>query len=279
MSGVYFTDDDLDRLIVEDAPYGDLTTRVLGIGEQTGRMAFAARHPLILCGGGLAARLIERLGGTVQSVLADGAQVEPGGLILSATGSVAALHQAWKVSQIVVDWASGIATAANAIVTAAQAVNPRVRVACARKAPPGIRKIAVAAIQAGGAEMHRTGLSETVLIFPEHLIFMGDNPIVKAVATAKAQAPERTIVIEVNYESDALLAVEAGAQVVQLEKFTPPAVRSVVERVGDRAAIAAAGGIRADNAAQYAAAGARILVTSAPYSAPPAEIKVKITHL
>ena len=47
-------------------------------------------------------------------------------------------------------------------------------------------------------------------------------------------------------------------------------------RTGSRLCRAAAGGINARNAAAYAAAGADILVTSAPYSAPPLDVAVQI---
>jgi len=275
---VYFSDADIDRLIAEDAPYGDVTTRALGIGGHKGRMTFVARHPLVLSGAAIAARMVERLGGRVLSVAADGGGMDAESLVLSADGAAASLHMAWKVAQTVVDWSSGIATATASIVTAAQSVSPHVRIAVARKAPPGTRKLAVAAVHDGGAEMHRCGLSETVLIFPEHRVFMGDNPIADAVAAARTQAPERMIVVEVTSPGDAISAAAAGAQVVQLEKLTPDEVRSVAGSIHGKCLIAAAGGIRADNAAQYAAAGADILVTSAPYAAVPAEIKVMITH-
>ena len=54
---VYFSDDDIDRLIAEDLPYGDLTTRALGIGDQAGRIVFSARNPLVLAGAEVAARV------------------------------------------------------------------------------------------------------------------------------------------------------------------------------------------------------------------------------
>ena len=44
-----------------------------------------------------------------------------------------------------------------------------------------------------------------------------------------------------------------------------------------RPVIAAAGGVNAKNAEAYARAGASVLVTSAPYNAPPAEVQVRIT--
>ena len=274
---VYLADSEIDRLIAEDLPYGDLTTRALGLDNYPGRMTFTARHPLVVCGAGIAARIVEKLGGTVSFAISDGQSVPAGTELLQANGSANALHSAWKISQTLMEWTSGIATSTAKIREAAQAIAPHIRIACARKAPPGTRALAIMAVRAGGAEMHRTGLSETILIFPEHLTFMGPAAIAQAIATAKAQAPERCVVIEVTSEADALLAAHAGAHVVQLEKFTPESVRNVSQQIKGISLIAAAGGVKADNAALYAAAGADILVTSAPYSAPPAEVQVRIS--
>ena len=38
---------DIDRLLAEDVPAGDLTTDALGIGDSSGRMVFTA--PIIFC--------------------------------------------------------------------------------------------------------------------------------------------------------------------------------------------------------------------------------------
>ena len=276
---LYFTEQDIDRLIAEDVPYGDLTCRSLGLAMQTGRMAFSARHPLVVCGAALAARMIVKLGGTVDFVHEDGAFVPAGTVLLQAHGPAVALHGAWKSAQTLMEWCGGLASAVYHLRQAAQAVAADVRLACARKAPPGTRKLAVLAVQAGGAEMHRLGLSETILIFPEHLALMPEMTIADAIAQAKQAAPERMVVIEVTDPAQALLAAQGGAHVVQLEKFTPQAVRHVVDQVGGKCLIAAAGGIKLDNVARYAAAGANLLVTSAPYSAVPAEVQVRITPM
>ena len=273
---IHLPDDLIDRLIAEDVPYGDLTTRALGIGDLPGRMTFSARHSLVLCGAQVAARIIQKLGGSVSHVLADGRTVPAGTVVLEASGAAQCLHAAWKSAQTLMEWTSGIATAVAEIRLAAQAVSPQIRIACARKAPPGTRALAVMAVQAGGGEMHRTGLSETVLIFPEHLTFLGADSIAAAVARAKSHALERTVVIEVNSEEDAVIAADSGAGVVQLEKFPPDAVRRVVDRIGGKCLVAAAGGVKSGNAAAYAQAGANDLVTSAPYSGIPAEIQVVI---
>ncbi|CNI76165.1 MULTISPECIES: hypothetical protein [Yersinia] len=41
---IYLSDADLDRLLLEDIQYGDLTTRSLLIGQQMGRMTLTRKH-------------------------------------------------------------------------------------------------------------------------------------------------------------------------------------------------------------------------------------------
>lgn len=275
---------EIDALIGEDVPYGDLTTHVLGIGGLPGRITFAARHPLVACGVEEAARIMLRLGARIEHAAVSGTPLAAGELLLAATGTAGALHGGWKISQTLMEWASGIASAVAAIRSAARSVSDDVQIACARKAPPHTRKLAVKAVIAGGGQMHRMGLSETVLIFPEHLAFFGGaDATERAIALARKNAPERRVVVEVGDEAAAFRAARAGADVIQLEKFSPETVARVAamlrDRAGDRPLLAAAGGIKAVNAAAYASAGADILVTSAPYAAPPAEVQVRIQRV
>lgn len=273
------TDSDLDRYLAEDVPYGDLTTHTLGIGARPGRMVFRARAAMIVAAVGDAARLIARAGARVSDVLPDGRAAQPGDILLQAEGPASALLAAWKVSQTLVEAASGIASGARALVDAARAVNPEVVVACTRKAFPGTRAVAVGAILAGGAVPHRLGLSETVLVFPEHCAFLGDESLADALARLRRACPEKKLVVEATSAEDAKAAAQAGADVVQLEKFAPHAVAELAAWVRDTAPgikLAAAGGVNAGNAAAYAGAGAHILVTSSPYLAPPRDVAVSI---
>ncbi|MGO8918702.1 MAG: ModD protein [Stellaceae bacterium] len=275
---------EIDALIAEDMPYGDLTTHVLGIGRSPGRITFAARHAMVACGVEEAARIMVRLGATIEYAAASGTPLVVGDLLLAATGPAGALHGGWKISQTLMEWASGVASAVAAIRSAARSVSDDVQIACARKAPPNTRRLAVKAVIAGGGHMHRMGLSETILIFPEHLAFFdGEDGIERAIALARRNAPERRVVVEVADEATAARAARSGADVIQLEKFSPEAVARVAAMLPDRARgrplLAAAGGVKAVNAAAYVAAGADILVTSAPYAAPPAEVQVRIRRL
>jgi len=266
----------LDALFAEDVPYGDLTTLALGIGAVPGRMVFRARGAMRLCGTEEAAGLIERAGGRISDACPSGADLAPGDTILSATGPAEALLAGWKVAQTLVEATSGIATAAARIVAAARAVDPGVSVACTRKTFPGTKALAIKAIVAGGALPHRLGLSETVLLFPEHRAFLPGLTLAEIVAGLRRTCPERKIVVEVTAADQANEAAAAGADVVQLEKFTPAQVADTAQTIGTHCVVAAAGGVNAANAAEYARAGARVLVSSSPYWAPPADVAVTI---
>jgi molybdenum transport protein len=266
------SDEQLLRLLRDDVPAGDLTTAALGIGAREGGLVFAARAAMTVCGSEEAARLFQLAGADARLCASSGETLGGGEPILEARGRAGALHQAWKVAQTLVEWASGMATSAAAIVAAATPVP----VAATRKNVPGVKAMSVKAVKAGGAVMHRLGLSETLLLFAEHRLFLDDGPL-PTVLRLRHDQPERKLMVEVGAVDEALVWARAGAEVLQLEKFSPDAVSAC--RVALAAEelcpiLVAVGGIRADNAAAYAAAGADLLATSAPYGAPPCDVQV-----
>ncbi len=270
---------DIDRLIAEDVGFGDLTTTALGIGAAPGAIRFAARHPLVVCATEEAARVFVRLGAQSRVLAASGSVAEPGTPLLEAAGPAAALHAGWKAAQTLVEWASGIASAVHDIRQAARSVNPRITIACTRKVAPLSRALSIKAVLAGGGVMHRTGLSDTVLLFPEHRAFLPDLDAAGLIARLRAAAPERKLVAEVTDADSARRFAAAGVDVLQLEKFAPAAVAELAASLAGlprRPVLAAAGGVNAANAAAYAEAGADVLVTSAPYAAPPRDVQVRL---
>lgn len=226
---------------------------------------------MTVCASEEAVRLFDLAGARARLVTPSGTSANPGSLLVEVEGNAEALHRGWKIAQTLVEWASGIATATAAIVAAANGTP----VACTRKNVPGTKALSVKAVRAGGGIMHRLGLSETLLVFPEHLMFLDETPA-RIVERLRRAQPEKRIVVEVTRLEDARKWAEAGADVLQLEKLSPELVAACRHELGAKAkpVLAAAGGIRAENAAAYAAAGADLLVTSAPYTAPPRDVQV-----
>jgi len=272
----FLSDHALSELLDDDVPAGDLTTEALAIENMRGQVSFHARGAMRVCGSEEAVRLFQLAGATARLHVASATTVEAGTLLLEAEGAAGELHRAWKVAQTLMEWSSGIATAAAAIVAAAAPV----AVACTRKNVPGTKAMSAKAVKAGGAIMHRLGLSETLLIFAEHRLFLDESPQ-HTVARLRGLQPERKLTVEVASIEEALLWARAGAGVLQLEKFSPEAVADCKARIaaeGLGTVLVAAGGVRADNAAAYVAAGADLIATSAAYTAPPCDVQVRFAR-
>jgi len=271
-------DDELLAILRDDCPYSDITTEGLGIGGAAATLRMTARQDMVLCGVEEAVRMFALMGASAKAAAASGAAVAAQGLILEAAGEARALHRTYKMAQTWMEILSGIATATRAIVTAAHRGNPHCRIACTRKHMPGMKRMAIRAIEAGGAAPHRLGLSDYLLVFNEHRVLLDDAVALKDhLARLKRSAPERRLTAEAHGVDEALLLAKAGADVLQVDKLSPEDVaelRAKLSAVALGVVLAAAGGVNASNAQAYAAAGADILVTSAPYYAPPRDVKV-----
>ncbi len=268
----------LDRLLEEDVPNGDLTTLALGIGDMLGLMEFRARGDMVVAGLEIAADMIRRVGADASTLMPSGSKAKAGTLLLTAKGSADALHHSWKAAQTLTEILSGIATATRALVEAVEAVDANVRVACTRKTVPAARQLSITAIRAGGAVPHRLGLSETILVFAEHRVFLPGVSWKEMAARLRREAPEKKLAIEVATAAEARDAIDAGFDIIQLEKMTPDEVASVKKKEASAGVLlAVAGGITPANAGDYVRAGAGLIVSSWPYTAKPTDVAVTIT--
>jgi molybdenum transport protein len=123
------------------------------------------------------------------------------------------------------------------------------------------------------------GLSETILVFPEHRVFVPEVSCAEIALKLRREAPDKKLGIEVNTVEEAREAIRAGFDIVQLEKMAPAdgaAVASAARASGSNVLVAAAGGINPANAGDYARAGAGLIVSSWPYTAKPVEVAVNI---
>lgn len=130
---IYYSDAFLDSLLLEDIHYGDLTTRALGIGAQSGEMHFSRKQAGYVSGLTLGQKLLEKLGLQTQLHANDGDHTEAGALLLTATGRAEALHQGWKIVQNVIEWSSGVTQMTRCMVDTLRQYQPDAQLACTRK--------------------------------------------------------------------------------------------------------------------------------------------------
>ncbi|MFC3394062.1 ModD protein [Brenneria rubrifaciens] len=278
---IYLPETFLDQLLLEDIQYGDLTTRALGIEKITGDITFFHRQGGCVSGIPVAERLLQKLGLQITYRVQDGERIQPGQALLSATGNAAALHQGWKVTQNVLEWCCGVSEYLSQMREVYRRYVPSGQIACTRKTIPGTKLLATLAVVAAGGIVHRLGCAETILLFTNHRRFLS-NPDDWAthVACLRNAAPEKEIIVEVDNPDEALLALAAQPDILQLDNFTPEQVRAIVVHVKQHAPaciVSAAGGVNLQTIQRYAETGVGLLITSAPYQASSADIRVVMT--
>jgi molybdenum transport protein len=274
-------DHEIERCLEEDVPYGDLTTTLLEIGSCRGSMVFSAREETILCGCEEAGRVFEKCGATVSRFLPTGTRVQAGGEFLVAEGTAESLHAGWKVALNLLEYGSGIATRTGRIVAKAKSINPAVAVVATRKSFPGTKRLSIKAVVAGGALPHRLGLSDSVLVFKQHTLFLGGlEPFLEKLPSLRRRAPENTIMVEAETAEEAIAIARAGVDVLQIDKLSPTELTSLVPRIralDSEIKISAAGGINESNVLEYASTGVDIIVLSSVYFGKPADIAARMT--
>lgn len=276
----YIPDYSIEQFIEEDMPYGDLTTHLLGIGANYGKIIYSTREETTLCCTEEASRLLHKLGAVTTGMLPSGTLAPPGTEFFAAKGRADALHSGWKAALNLLEYASGVASRTARIVKIAKTANPDITVVATRKSFPGTKKIVIKAIMAGGALPHRLGLSETILVFKQHTAFLGGLAnFLETIPQMRAKAKETKIIVEAESFAEAVQIAKAGADVVQVDKMKPDELTNLVKElraVNPNVKISAAGGINEANVAQYAATGVDIIVLSSVYFGKPADINVRI---
>lgn len=279
---VYISDAEIDRIIAEDVPYIDLTTFVLGIGAASGAMEYYTREACVLCGTEEASRVATRLGCAVAWSHPSGSVLEANETFMRLEGTAEALHAAWKVCLNLFDHLSAVASKTRAMVDAAHGANPTCEVLTTRKSMPGVKSLLTKAVLAGGALPHRLGLSETVLVFAQHMEFLGGfDGFVERLPELRCKVVEKKLLVEATAEQ-ALVLARAGVDGVQLDKVAAgriPGLLAELKAIDPHLTVIAAGGIGLDNAAEYAATGIDALVTTAPFTAKPKDMSVRMVRI
>ena len=272
----------LNYFMAEDIPYVDLTSTILGIGDQPGEMEYFSREACIVAGVDEVARIAKMEGCEAEVLRKAGDHVEPGEAIIRVRGTAADLHRVWKVGLNLLDHLSAVATKTRAMVDAVHAVNPYCEILTTRKSMPGCKDLLVEAVMTGGAFPHRLGLSETVLVFDHHMKFLGGfDEFVKRIPEFRSRCIEKKLFVEASADQARVLA-EAGVDGIQFDKVPVDELAGLVKElraINPYVTLIAAGGVNPSNAAAYAATGVDGLATTAPLFAKPLDMSVRITAL
>ncbi|WP_405585695.1 carboxylating nicotinate-nucleotide diphosphorylase [Streptomyces sp. NBC_01190] len=160
---------------------------------------------------------------------------------------------------------SGIATATRAWTDALAGTTTQVR--DTRKTTPGLRALEKYAVRCGGGVNHRMSLSDAALVKDNHVIAAGG--VANAFKLVRAEFPEVAIEVEVDTVEQVGEVLEAGADLILLDNFTPEQTAEAVAIVAGRAFLESSGRLTLETARAYAETGVDYLAVGAlTHSAP-----------
>ncbi|MDP5119926.1 MAG: carboxylating nicotinate-nucleotide diphosphorylase, partial [Prochlorococcaceae cyanobacterium MAG_34] len=250
--------------LAEDIGRGDLTAAALA--GRPARAHWLAKAPGVFCGGVLLEPLFRLLDPALrlQLLVVDGEPVVAGQRLLELEGGAAALVAGERTALNLAMRLSGIATATAALV--AELEGTGVRLADTRKTTPGLRWLEKYAVRCGGGSNHRQGLDDAAMLKENHLAWAGGLEVAIAAVRANGPWPAR-VIVEAETAAEAAAAVQAGADGVLLDEFTPAQLRQLVPELrslaGGRQLVLEASGVKPEQLSDYASSGIDLISTSA----------------
>ncbi|MFD1626075.1 carboxylating nicotinate-nucleotide diphosphorylase [Azospirillum griseum] len=221
---------------------GDITTDSIIPADATATARIAARKDGRVAGleaALIAFRLLDPAM-TIETTVADGGDVRPGGTIATLTGSARALLTAERTGLNLMGRLSGIATATRALVHAVEGT--KARIVCTRKTTPGLRLLEKHAVKLGGGFNHRFGLDDAVLIKDNHIAVAGGvRAAVERVRAHIGHMVKVEVEVDTLDQLDELLGLPVD--VVLLDNMDPDTLRRAVRMIDGRLLAEASGNV------------------------------------
>lgn len=230
----------VDRALAEDMGAGDVTSAAVIPEDAWLSAVAAAREPLVLAGIEAAEAVFRRLAPDcrIDARAADGDALAAGDVVAGIEGPARGLLSAERTALNLLQHLSGIATLTRRFVEAIAGTGAVLL--DTRKTIPGLRAFAKYATAVGGAQNHRMGLYDGVLIKDNHIAVCGG--IAQAVAKARAFT-DLPVEVECDRIDQVRDAVGAGADMILLDNMDTGTLRRAVELVAGRAKLEASGGV------------------------------------
>jgi nicotinate-nucleotide pyrophosphorylase (carboxylating) len=253
--------------LLEDAPWGDLTSQTLIPAEATITAQLVAREPGVLCGEDLitAAFTLTDPAITTHFHIGDGQTFAVRTVLATIHGPARSILQAERIALNFAQRLSGIATLTAAYV--AETTGTKARITDTRKTTPGLRLFERYAVRCGGGHNHRFSLSDAVMAKDNHLAILAactSASLTESLLALRAVLPHTThLEVEVDRldQLDAVLA--AHVDTILLDNFTLPDLRTAVQQIAGRALVEASGGITLDRIRDIASTGVDLISVGA----------------
>lgn len=253
--------------LLEDAPWGDLTSQTLIPATARVSAVLVAREDGVLSGADVfvaAMRITDEGIATTFAVL-DGQSFSQGDVLARVAGPARAVLQAERVALNLVQRMSGIATLTARFV--AEVAGTKARITDTRKTTPGLRLFERYAVRCGGGHNHRFSLSDAVMAKDNHLAILlaeGGRTLTEALREARSSLPHTThMEVEVDRADQIEAVLAAGVDTIMLDNFSLEALGAGVKTIAGRALIEASGSVTLESVGAIARTGVDIISVGA----------------
>ncbi len=245
----------LREILSDDIGLGDITSAAIIPQNLTVKAQVIAKEEGIVAGIEEVIILVEYVGLKVEAKVADGERVKKNQTLIQVSGDAQTILTVERTLLNLLSRMSGISTKTRTLIEKLEKAKLKSRLAATRKSAPGLLYFDKKAILIGGGDQHRLHLDDMVLIKDNHLAIIGS--VEEAVKKAKVNVSfSKKIEVEVTTIEDALIAANAGADIVMLDNFLPKQVKKAVEKLRkagfEKVLLEVSGGITGENLIEYA---------------------------
>lgn len=254
------TPDDLKPTIIanvaaalaEDVGDVDITAQLIPASDQA-RAQVITREAAVIAGQAWVNEVFRQVDPQVSVSwnVKDGDRVSANQTLYTLKGSARSLLTAERTALNFLQTLSGTATIAAEY--AQRVEGTAVKLLDTRKTIPGLRLAQKYAVTCGGCFNHRIGLYDAFLIKENHIAACGG--IGAAISKAKNSYPDKPVEIEVENFDELQQALDAEADIIMLDNFTPDEMRAAIAVAAGRAKLEASGNITNETLREYAETG------------------------
>lgn len=245
------------NFLEEDVGTGDITSNSIVPPDITMQAAIVCNSlkESVVCGLEEASIVFDICKCKYKIIIKDGSWVKRGNIVMKITGKARSILKAERTALNLIMRMSGIATTTRKFVDHAEKYDHLVNIAGTRKTAPGLRFFDKKAVTVGGGHSHRFRLDDMVLIKDNHLSLT--SSIERSIQLAKAKVgSSMKVECEVKNMHEAMEAINAGANIIMLDNFSPSEVAEtikVITEIGVRnnVQIEVSGGINLNNLREY----------------------------
>jgi len=256
----------IKQALIEDVGNGDHSSLACVDKSIMGKMKLIAKDVGIIAGVDIAYMALNQVDPTItmEPFIKDGGEIKNGDIVFIITGPAQSMLTAERTVLNFMQRMSGIATVTRKYVKLLEGF--KTKLLDTRKTTPNMRLFEKYAVLVGGADNHRFGLFDMIMLKDNHIDFAGgiESAIDKTGNYLKEKNMNLKIEIETrNLQEVSRVVAHGGVDRIMLDNFSPEQIRAALKMMNGQYETEASGAITLANLREYAETGVDYISTGA----------------